>query len=63
MTRRSLAAQRSAILTTTGFAVFDAGVWTLAANLWSPGIGAGIGLAILGVLLVILEWLTTPGPR
>lgn len=63
MTRRTLTRHRSAILTTTGFAAVDAGAWTLAANLWGAGIGAGIGLAVLGVLVVILEWLTTPGPR
>ncbi len=63
MTRRTLTAHRSAILTTTGFALVDAGLWTLTANLWGAGIGAGIGLAIAGVLFVVLEWLTTPGSR
>jgi hypothetical protein len=63
MSRRNLTRHRSAILTTTGFVAFDAGVWTVTANLWGAGIGAGIGLAVLGALFVILEWLTTPGPR
>ena len=63
MTRRTLTAHRSAILTTSAFALIDAGAWTLAANLWGPGIGTATGLLVAGVLLVVLEWLTTPVTR
>ncbi|MFC6090723.1 hypothetical protein [Saccharothrix lopnurensis] len=38
-----------------GIACVVAGLWTLAAVLFGAGVGAGVGLVVLGVALLLVE--------
>ena len=55
MTIRKLRLPRTAINTVTGLAAIVAGLWVIAATLFGTAIGAGVGIALAGVALLLIE--------
>lgn len=64
MNLKRLRTARTAILILIGFACIVAGLWTIAAELFGPVIGAGVGLLFSGVAFLVIEGLGAgPGDR
>lgn len=53
-----LRANRSAVLILVGMALIVAGIWTVVAALAGAAIGAGVGSALTGVALLLVESLS-----
>ncbi|MFJ5984319.1 hypothetical protein [Lentzea sp. NPDC092896] len=61
---RRLRYSRTATLILLGFALIIAGLWTIAAALFGAVIGAGVGLVLTGVAVLVVEGLSSePGDR
>jgi hypothetical protein len=64
MPLKRLRASRTALLTLTAFALIVAGLWTVTAYYLGPIPGAGIGLTLGGIAVLIIEGLSAgPGDR
>jgi membrane-bound ClpP family serine protease len=48
---------RAALLIIIGLALIVAGAWTVAASLFGAAVGAGVGLVLAGVALLVIEGL------
>lgn len=55
MNLRNLRVPRTAVLTVAGLGAIVAGLWVVAAVLFGAAIGAGAGIALGGVALLLIE--------
>ncbi len=58
MNVKRLQTARTAALTLLGFALIVAGAWTVMAHLFGAVIGAGCGLVLSGIALLVIEGLS-----
>jgi membrane-bound ClpP family serine protease len=56
---RELRTHRAALLIVLGLALIVAGIWTVAAALFGAAIGAGVGLALAGAAVLVIEGLSS----
>lgn len=56
------ALHRTAVLTLLGLALIVAGLWTVAAALFGAAIGAGAGIVLAGLAVLLIEWLSEDTP-
>jgi len=64
MNLRKLKGARTAILIVLSFALIVAGLWIIAAYYLGAVVGAGVGLALSGLAVLVIEGLSArPGDR